>query len=132
MLSTGTASASSGENRSLRGLRTRAFPVGVTVLRATELVKRININEKYPTMIEVRPLTKMKNRASNSAFPRSSPDTSRLLREDRPGETPQRDSARRLAGRPRKARGVWTADLKKKVGLTLNESGQQFIFCRFQ
>ncbi|WP_232334473.1 hypothetical protein, partial [Oceanobacillus sp. AG] len=34
MLSTGTASASSEENRFLRGLRTRAFPVGVTVRRA--------------------------------------------------------------------------------------------------
>ncbi|WP_156855425.1 hypothetical protein [Oceanobacillus sp. AG] len=38
MLSTGTASASSEENRFLRGLRTRAIPVGVTVRRATELV----------------------------------------------------------------------------------------------
>ncbi len=78
---------------------------------ATELVERIIINGKYVT--DKRPLTKMKNNAPNLTFPRSSPDTSRLQREDRPGETPQRDSARRLAGRPRKARGVWTADLQE-------------------
>ena len=47
MLSTGTASASSEENRFLRGLRTRAFPVGVTVRRATELVENVIINGNY-------------------------------------------------------------------------------------
>ena len=50
MLSTGTASASSEEGHFLRGLRTRAFPVGVTVLRATELVGMINIKSIIPVL----------------------------------------------------------------------------------
>ena len=43
MLSTGTASASSEEKHFLRGLRTRAIPVGVTVFWATELVESVII-----------------------------------------------------------------------------------------
>ena len=66
----------------LRGLRTRAFPAGVTVRRATELVERIIINGKYPTMIGTL-LLKWKSSAPNLAFSRSSPDTSRLLQEER-------------------------------------------------
>ena len=53
MLSAGTASASSEEVRFLRGLRTRAFPVGVTVRRATELVEGITINGGYPILMSV-------------------------------------------------------------------------------
>ncbi|WP_156856706.1 hypothetical protein [Oceanobacillus sp. AG] len=53
MLSTGTASASSEENRFLRGLRTRAFPVGVTVRRATELVRKIILNGNYSILANI-------------------------------------------------------------------------------
>ena len=85
MLSAGTAGAPRAA--ALRGLQARAIPAGVTVPRATELVEMIIVNKNY--YIRQHCIYRIINSDPNLAFPGSSPDTSRLLREDRLGETPQ-------------------------------------------